>query len=234
MADQQSLTGTDMHLVLSRTPKYVRDLLERNSGRAFLAGGYIRALIAGETPSDIDIFGPDQATLESWAKDIVVDSESHARLHYTQNAYTVLFDNGRKPLQFIYRWTYSDPGDLLSEFDFTIACAAIWHDGVRWVSQCDPSFYPDLAARRLVYRAPMRSEDAGGSLMRVRKFLSRGYRIAPESLGACVARLVMGARLDSNNLPLDEAWLAKILTGLLREVDPLLIIDGIEPIDETN
>lgn len=234
MSELAKLSGTDMHQVLRRTPKYVRTLLEQNAGRAFLAGGYIRALIAGEPPSDIDIFGPDKATLEGWAKDIVVEASPVARLHETANAFTAIFSNGRKPLQFIYRWTYTDVERLVGEFDFTIARAAIWHDGIQWQSACDPRFYADLAARRLVYCAPKRSEDAGGSLMRVRKFLSRGYRIAPESLGACVARLMMGIRLDANSLPLDEPWLAKMLTGLLREVDPLTIIDGIEPIDETN
>ncbi len=234
MAELSKLSATDMHQVLRRTPKYVRALLEQNSARAFLAGGYIRALIAGEPPSDIDIFGPDKETLARWAKDIVVEASAVARLHETTNAFTVIFSNGRKPLQFIYRWTYSDAERLVNEFDFTIARAAIWHDGLTWQSACDPRFYPDLAARRLVYCAPTRAEDAGGSLMRVRKFLSRGYRIAPESLGACVARLMMGVRLDRNNLPLDEPWLAKVLTGLLREVDPLTIIDGIEPIDEPN
>ena len=49
--------------------------------------------------------------------------------------------------------------------------------GGEYVGLCNIRFYPDLAARRLVYTSPLRNEDAGGSILRVLKFYQRGYRI---------------------------------------------------------
>lgn len=92
-----------------------------------------------------------------------------------------------------------------------------------WRSICDDRFYEDLAAKRLRYTAPERNEDAGGSLLRVLKFYQRGYRIPLDSLGAVTARLLNDVRAWAvlEGCASDrEAQLAKVLTGLLREVDP--------------
>ena len=87
----------------------------------------------------------------------------------------------------------------------------------KWCSACDPRFYADLAAKRLVYRSPERNEDAGGSMLRVLKFYQRGYRIPLDSLGAVIARLIQGVK---DPILLNEPKLARTLSGLLREVDP--------------
>ena len=136
----------------------------------------------------------------------------------------------------------------MQSFDFTIARAAIWWastgtlvDNVAktetpqgvWRSTCDERFYPDLAARRLVYCSPVRIEEAGGSLLRVLKFYQRGYNIPMDSLGAVLARITdsidfrkieAGGDLEPAR---EEERLAKVITGLLREVDPLIDPDHI-------
>lgn len=247
------LTSTDLRFVVSRLPRDVRRLLQTNT--LFLAGGFIRSIIAGENVHDIDILGPDPETLENIANKFSLDRG--AKVHKTQNALTVL-GASRSPVQFITRWRYSDPALLLSEFDFTIAQAVIWFEkpesaevSGRWCSLCAPSYYADLAARRLVYTAPKRAEDVGGSLLRAIKFVKRGYNIQMPSLAAVVSRLVAGLNLkksDDSTVThtffnahgtengdgqfVNEEWATPLLVALLHEVDPLAIIDGLETVDD--
>jgi len=127
------------------------------------------------------------------------------------------------PIQFIHRWTFDAPEKVIASFDFTIASAALWYekritDKGRWVSLCDDSFYADLAAKRLIYRSPVRVEDAGGSMLRVLKFYQRGYRMPLDSLGAVMGADVQGAFDHTKSDLSDEGQVAKVLTGLLREV----------------
>ena len=228
----------DLHFVVSRLPKDVVALLK--SERVFVAGGFIRATIAGERTADIDILGPDKDRLDYLAKALAV--ERRGRVHQTDNAYTVL-SPPRIPVQFIHRWLFDSPEELIASFDFTIAQAVVWWkqnadtdpdpEKGTWVSLVSERYYPDLAARRLVYLSPVRNEDAGGSLLRVRKFLKVGYNIQPNSFAKVIARLVMGVKWDK--LPPDrpqEEAISIVLTGLLREVDPLVVVDGVDLVDE--
>src|SRR5208283_3039247 len=107
-----------------------------------------------------------------------------------------------------------------------------WFESGKWTSLIDDEFYSDLAAKRLVYRSPVRNEDAGGSVLRLLKFYSRGFRIPLDSLGAVLARLVDGVDLNgistesfkdgyilggtSIGHTTEERW-ASVITGLLRE-----------------
>src|SRR3546814_3214275 len=87
-------------------------------------------------------------------------------------------------IQFITRWTFPRAADLWASFDFTVCQAAVWRtpDG-HWCSTCIDRFYVDLAARRLVYTSPVRDEEASGSMLRVIKYVKRGYSIQVDSLG---------------------------------------------------
>lgn len=220
-----NLHHEDKSRVLARTPKDVRALMQEEG--AILAGGYIRAIIAGEKPNDIDLFGPTKADLQGWSWALA--QCRGGRLHQTDNADTVL-SPGRTPVQFIHRWVYDDAPELLDEFDFTIAQAVIfWHDG-KWWGLCSPRFYSDLAARRLVYTHPKRDEDVGGSLLRARKFLRAGYDIPLGSLAGIAARLAVG--VDGHAFEEGEEKVRTVMHGLLQEVDPLVAIDGLEASDE--
>jgi len=228
---------TDLNFVCSRIPKDLRNLMMKDYPMLMIGGGFIRATIAGEKPSDIDIFGPNKEVLKAAAMALAL--KRGARLHESDNAFTILAPP-RIPAQFIYRWVFDHPAALIGTFDFTICQAALYikecplensESTVRkWDSVISEDFYRDLAARRLVYAHPLRNEDAGGSLMRVRKFLTRGYNIQAQSLAGVCARLFMGVRnLEDFS---DEKRLTKILSGLLREVDPLIVVDGVDWIDE--
>lgn len=209
----KELLRDDLSWCVRRLPKAVVSTLKENP-LVCVAGGFIRSCIAHETINDVDLFAPSPEDAEKVAK--LVRGE-HDRMVKTDNAYTVV--SRPHPVQIIHRWCFASPSEVVPSFDFTIARAAIWYEGKAWRSLCDDRFYPDLAAKRLVYTSPVRNEDAGGSLLRVLKFYQRGYRIPLDSLGAAIARLVVAVRKENINVSDESEW-AKILTGLLREVDP--------------
>lgn len=236
------LNPQDLSWCVKRLPRDLMKLLKEHAGRVFLAGGYIRSRITQENVNDIDLFVPNEAMAHIVASQYAGHDEN--RVHKTQNAFTV---KGTRPtVQVIHRWTFENPIDVLKSFDFTIACAAIWWNGEKWESACHADYYSDLAGKRLVYLSPVRNEDAGGSILRVLKFYQRGYRIPLDSMGAVIARLMMGVKMDevdSHGSENREPQLAKVLTGLLREVDPNIDPDhtahlpsatGIDPETQTS
>ena len=214
------LSPHDLLWCVRRLPKSVYHLMKKNPGTLFIAGGYVRSCISNERVNDIDIFSANANAAKAAA--LVLAEGDEKRLHVTDNAISV--KRTTPMVQFIHRWTFTTPQECIASFDFTIASASFWWDGVKWVSVVHPTFYADLAAKRLVYLSPVRNEDAGGSMLRVLKFYQRGYRIPLDSLGAVVSRLTMGVR-DIG--PMNEDRRALILTGLLREVDPQIDPDHI-------
>jgi hypothetical protein len=222
------LNENDLRYVITRLPKDIRQLLTEHSGKLFVGGGFIRATVAGEEPSDIDLFGYDKAVLDSIAT-ILKSRRDGSRLHRTKNAITLITPN-RMSVQFITRWTFNSASDLIASFDFTVCQAAVWRSGDGWASQIGDRFYIDLAARRLVYTSPVREEEVGGSMLRVLKYVRRGYSIQVTSLGAVIGRLAFGIR--ENGMVGTEADTSRVVAGLLREVDPLLVVDGFDVVDE--
>lgn len=223
-----NLLPEDLNYIVNRLPTDVRKLMKK--GNIYLAGGFIRSCIANEQVNDIDLWGADAEQLKVTAQ--LFAGERKVRCMMTDNACTIL-TNGRTPVQFITRWTFNNPVVLAESFDYSIASAVVWYEKVdsqphgKWQSWCHEHFYADLAAKRLRYLFPVRNEDAGGSMLRMTKFLGRGYRIAPESLAGLIARMNSGIRY-ADFLTKDEGHQAMVYAGLLREVDPLNIVDGCE------
>lgn len=234
----QPLELHDLIWALRRLPRKVSAALQKYPKVAFVAGGFIRSTVANEEVNDVDLFAPTPELAKEVANSLAPDQDRAKNadgllpgVRKTDNAYTIA---SLKPVaQVIHRWNYTNPEECLKSFDFTVAQAAIWHDGEKFVSLCSSRFYADLAAKRLVYLSPVRNEDAGGSFLRVLKFYQRGYRIPLDSAAAVVSRLLRGVK-DDNTLfwtgvnkdgrPVGDgevdAYRAKILCGLLREVDP--------------
>jgi hypothetical protein len=234
------LSKTDLNFILSRCPRDVLKLLRSNPGTLFLAGGFIRSTLAGEKVSDIDLFGGSADDLLRIAKDLTL--ERKGRYFKTDNAITVL-SPPRIPVQFITRWLFKDPGLCISSFDYTVCQAVIWTEKIE-IDAPDPelkktktifhsaisdAFYQDLAARRLVYTFPQREEEAGGSFMRMVKFIKKGYNIQAPSMAGVMARILWKVRDEKMT---DEKWMATVITGLLRQIDPLHVIDGVDFVDE--
>lgn len=244
-----NLAAADMQRIVRSLPKDVVKALKDNPGKLFLAGGFIRARIAGEQVSDIDLWGADVTALGVIAE--LFAAKRGVRAMKTDNAYTILAE-GRSPVQFITRWVFDTPEKCVESFDFTIASAAIWYEKGqqyeydeagseytqgKWCSYCSDTFYRDLASKSLVYTCPVRNEDAGGSMMRVQKFLHKGYSISPGNLAKVIARLALGVRFIKDATRGDttdeqEQWLSQLFLSLLREVDPLVAVDGVELEDE--
>ncbi len=224
MSNKSSLIDEDIAWIVRRLPKCVVDLLMKTD--VFLAGGFIRSCITNDTVADVDLFVNSEAFAKNLASELA--AQRGVKVYETANALTVKV--GDLPVQFIHRWTFETPEACVESFDFTIACAAIWYDRVAksWRSVCDGRYYSDLAARRLVYRSPIRNEEAGGSLLRVLKFYQRGFRITLPSLGAVIARLANGVRFDEVPAHLNyrarEQWFGRLFTSLLVEVDPNAIL----------
>jgi hypothetical protein len=222
-----NLLPEDLNYVVNRLPRDVRKLMKDKP--VFLAGGFIRSCIAGEKINDIDLWGQSKEQLEILAA--LFAGERKVRMMKTDNACTIITP-GRTAVQFITRWTYGEPVRLAESFDFSIASAVVWYNPhlSKWNSWCHDTFYADLAAKRLRYLFPVRNEDAGGSMLRMTKFLARGYRIAPESLAGLIARMNAGIKRD-DFLDQPEGHQAMVYAGLLREVDPLTIVDGCEMLE---
>ena len=229
----RSLTETDLNFIVPRIPRDVRRMMRKLP--LYAGGGFIREIIAGNKANDIDLFGPSAEQLRSWAFELAgrrsQDGKGSVKVHETDNAFSV-FTPPQIPVQFISRWLFEGPEAVISSFDFTVCQAVIWFTGEKWESLCSNGFYEDLAAKRLVYTFPTREEAAAGSMMRVRKFLGRGYNIQANSLAGVMARVFRA--LDQTKLGHDpsEQHVATVVAGLLREVDPSLILDGVEVAEE--
>jgi len=215
-----TLDTYDLHWAVHRLPAPVRDLMKSYGPNVVAAGGFIRSLILGEQPNDLDLFTPSPAHAKVYA-DTVANGEAVIE---TANAYTIRPSESLKfPVQFIHRWSYPSPEELLGSFDFTIACAAVWYDK-EWKSLVHPKFYSDLAAKRLIYLSPKREEEPGGSLLRVLKFTGRGFKIPMDSFGSVLTRLYGGIEEHARGSSFE---VEQALAGLLRDVDPLVDPDHI-------
>lgn len=231
------LIQEDLHRVMLRLPKDVAQMMKEHG--LMLGGGFIREVVAGQPPNDIDLLGPSVDRLKLAATEFFHSRNKQARVLETQNAITHVAPP-RTTVQFITRWTFDDPVPLMQSFDFTVCQAVVYwtpskdeEAGGYWDSLVSERFYADLASRRLTYTSPDRHEDAGGSMLRMRKFLGRGYHIDADSLSKIIARMTVRMTGHGNFEAVRscEDGQAGILRGLLREVDPLLVIDGIEPVD---
>lgn len=212
----QQLDRQDLRWAITRLPYKLKKLMQEDEdwkGQIFVGGGYLRSIVSGEKINDVDVFVSSKDKAELLANKIAKDKKD---IYETDNAFTIL--RSKITIQIIHRWVFDKPEDVSKSFDFTICCAVIYFDK-EWRSFCDERFYIDLASKRLIYRSPERNEDAGGSMLRVLKYYQKGYRIPLDSLGAVIARLTK--ELDPNKIDVtDELAVGKVLTGLLREVDP--------------
>lgn len=224
------------------------------AGRIYVGGGFLRSVVTGEPINDVDVFVGTKSEANLLAKRLADrgDEPSHS-IYVSDNAMTIRGLGAA--VQVIHRWLFAKGEDVADSFDFTICCAVFWYGTTvqrdalgnetvvkGWQSYCDDNFYPDLAAKRLVYRSPERNEDAGGSMLRVLKYYQKGYRIPLDSMGKVIARLMSGVTADGIECMMkrfscsEEQATARVITGLLREVDPAIDPNHIAhlPSDEDN
>lgn len=218
----KELAKEDLQWCLKRLPKDVKVCMKKYGDKLSVGGGFIRSCITGDELKDVDMFVSEKAVGEALA--FHLNAGNTDTLMSTKNAITLLT---RKPkLQFITRWTYAHPEEVIGDLDFTVCCAVIWYDQKtnNFKSACHDLYYEDLAARRLRYTAPKRIEEAGGSALRILKYYNKGYKITLQSYGAVIARLVTGWDNEKSAIRTeDEDFNAAVFTGLMVEVDPCAV-----------
>ena len=162
--------------------KRVRNILMGNTN-LYIAGGYIRDIHSGIKPKDIDIWGGTKTQIDSITDKLVKKS-----LFETGNSVTMY--HKKKVIQFVYRWQFSTALELIESFDFTCCAAAVWYDGTEWRGISDTFFEYDIDKNQLIYTSPDREEDVMGSMMRVLKFVKRGWDIPDSSIAAVLGRVI--------------------------------------------
>jgi hypothetical protein len=197
----EALTADMTTRLQTAIPKSVHLLLLSSWGseleqKPVLAGGCIRdLLILNEQPKDYDLFFPNNRMVDR-AVDYMQNSDHFpyvvAGIYKTVNAVSVRVMVGASSIciQLIKRWSYEEPTQVSEQFDFTAVAAGCWYEGTRLITHVHPLFLHDAANKILRYMAPVREEDPAGSLLRVIKFLKRGYDISAAELAAVMARCV--------------------------------------------
>lgn len=202
------LRDTDVKWLIRKMPPALRVIAEASAVKLFVAGGFIRSVIAGEPINDVDVFTDSIGTARAIA------GQLGGEIIETPNAITC---RATEPVtQIIHRWTFENLGECIESFDFTIARAGLAYFEGRWLGTCDDDFYSDLAAKRLRYRAPDRREDEAGSMLRMLKFYGRGYRAPLYDIAAVTARAVKGIDAAHGN----EDSHREFVLGRLRVIDP--------------
>lgn len=215
----KDLYSMDLNFCVKRLPKKLRKLMIEKGDTVIVAGGYIRSVLIGDKVNDIDVFAGDK----NRSRNLAIQLEPDIKPYVTENAVTVRC----LPIaiQFIHRWKYHKPEEILASFDFTICQTAIWYNRLtkKWIGICGDRFYMDLACKRLHYLSPIRDEAPGGSMLRILKYYQRGYRIPLDSLGAVISRVCGGFDFHKSDFK-SEQTRTKVITGLLFEVDPNTVI----------
>ena len=228
----QKLQWHDLQFALRRTPRALLETMKLPCwhDKIFIGGGFLRSVVAGEPVNDVDVFCSSKWDALSLARALVTtrlkmkpegelglfseeqEKTIKSRIHETDNAFTLLCYS--PTIQIIHRWLFPAGSQVIGSFDFTVCAAAFWYgvigektsreatDAEGWHSAVDDRFYPDLASKWLVYRNPVRNEDAGGSID-----LSKCSWLKSEDDGIVTTRV-------------DEKQFSKVICGLLREVDP--------------
>lgn len=161
--------------VLDALPDGVADAMRNTGPGVVLAGGFIRAIRAGERPRDVDLFVNEHDKAQELIKRF---EPNQGKVYRSDNAFTQKTEGVDFPVQAIFRWSFIRPTQLLSFFDFSIARAAIWHDGKRFTSVATCEFEKDCERKLLRFMHPERPkglDDLNMSFLRAFKFYGLGY-----------------------------------------------------------
>lgn len=141
-----------------------------------VAGGAARALLTGEEVSDYDVFfspGTDLGPLAS----LLVDAGWTIKFRCPAGELISLKRTGWADVQLIAKTRFSDPADLIDQFDFTVAqFAAILAGGEDVVLVTTPDSVIDLVRKRLRLHSltyPI------ATLRRLFKYQARGFKAGP-------------------------------------------------------
>lgn len=173
---------------------------------AILAGGFLRAFYAGETPKDMDLYFESQEAFDL-ARTILTPENGWTLKADTEFALSYNDSRG-KAIQLI-RFCYGNPEEIIKIFDFTVCCACfkgeLVQDDEDFVYGGKVYFHDDffehLAARILIFtgsRMPL------SSLKRAFKFIARGYHICDENIIALTEGIIGTLNIESKESLADQ------------------------------
>jgi hypothetical protein len=185
------LKPEDFARVMDSIPTKVKVIMQKYPRQMVLAGGFIRDLLIGDSPNDIDIFTNGYlgaAHAETLAKEFSQLAEKPIEKsdcafnvrdeYFTQFIHLVPFQN-----------EYDCAYNTLLSFDFTMAQASVYFDRADgWDSLVMDGFYNAIENKELVFTFPTISY--GGKLShlsRAFKFVGRGWKIDNDSIAAIIA-----------------------------------------------
>ena len=172
---------------------------------AFICGGAIRSVFAGERIQDYDVYFDNSESRDSFntkMKEPLGDP-----VFTSENAIT--YQDEDLTIQVIYSITETII-KTIRNFDYTICMVAYDFRSQKFVF--GDRFLQDLASRQLVYNID--GEYPISSLFRIKKYLARGYKISGLELIKLALRI--------NNLNLSDY---SVLKEQLMGIDTLLLKD---------
>lgn len=163
--------------------------------KCWIAGGAILSLFTGNEVNDIDIFFRSKEDVFN-----AINSFS-AHWYFTKWSAT---SNGilKKPVQFVYRNTFSSVEEIFKDFDFSVCCAA--YDCATEEFVFGDTFFEDVAARTIHFNP--HTDSAIMTIPRIVKYQERGYSFPKTEL------MKVGLSLANYNL---QSWddVANVLSG---------------------
>jgi hypothetical protein len=193
--DYEPINAALLRRVGAAIPDEIRVLMDAHHETKFVvAGGFVRDVLLGVEPRDIDLYivgerSDDKATeLVRGINSKKKDRESFNAV--SRNAITIPAPPKGIPIQVITRWEFLDASLVLNSFDFTVCRASVWgFDGEDLRGFVDRRFWKDAATKTLTY---VGSDEPKASMLRMLKFVSRGYRPTLET----VVRLMADANAE--------------------------------------
>ncbi len=192
-----NLEDDDLKRVIYSLPEEILDLMRRHPREAVVAGGFIRATVAGEPVHDIDVFFAEEKGIRSWCDDVGLKYEVK-----DQHLYAAPKED-RPEIQLIWRYPFTEPVGVPEAFDYTIVKAAVWFEEgeskkkeSKFVGACHQRFYQDLARKMLVWDCD-RDHERATSIPRLMKYIKYGYSIGPEDLAEVITRTCLSIDLTN-------------------------------------
>lgn len=212
MMNTVRITNGEVSYLVSRLPLCVSVNLV--GAPAIIAGGWLRDTLTRTEPKDLDIFAQDYEEAKKLANQIASFNQQNVGfIVENPNCFTIRI-LGQIPIQVIFRWKLLSIEQIMQHFDFTIACVALQNKFNEWVGFYHQDFFKHIAKKELVYTNPTHEPEPGGSILRMHKFMGRGYTISLSSLAQLQAAYVRTFR------GWEYAQDATFHRSALLEVDP--------------
>jgi hypothetical protein len=162
-------------------------------GNFFMAGGCIYSLYNNKIPNDYDIFLKNKETSDLVVKYFMKYLNKMARdgtylgkykdFNITKTKYAITIGDF---FQIILKY-YGEPNDVCSEFDFKHNMFYFDPNTEMVFNQTNTS-YSFLSSNKL-YLNPLRARDYSGIMMRIPKFIERGFKIDKSEIAKIILKL---------------------------------------------